>query len=92
MCCRVGVGNDTIAGGLGIDTADWTTARRSIVFTLAADGSGVTANVVGINVDTLTGIENLSGGTAADQLTGNDGNNELNGNGNADILNGAGGQ
>ena len=86
-----GLGNVQCTGGAGTDTVNWSSATGAIVFTLGATGNGVTANVAGIGVDTLSGIENLIGGAAADTLTGNASANLLGGGLGADQLNGLAG-
>ncbi|MGL4967260.1 MAG: beta strand repeat-containing protein [Inquilinus sp.] len=85
---RGGAGADRLDGGLGTDTASYYTATTGVVVSLASGlGSGGEAQG-----DTLTGIENLSGGQGWDQLYGNAGANVLQGwNGN-DLLVGRGGQ
>lgn len=95
-----GTQNDLLNGGLGIDTADyrdWGTyigATAGVTVNLTLTGA---QNTVGAGVDTLVGIENLSGTNFGDTLTGNsgpntlwgqDGNDLLRGNEGDDVLNG----
>ncbi|MGL4960572.1 MAG: calcium-binding protein [Inquilinus sp.] len=85
---RGGTGADKLDGGAGIDTASYYTGATGVVVSLASNtGSGGEAQG-----DTLSGIENLSGGQGWDQLYGNAGANVLQGwNGN-DLLVGRAGQ
>ena len=80
-------GDDAIDGGAGTDTASY-----------AADGDGVTVDLgtgtasgVGVGTDTLTGIENVTGGAGADDITGDADANVLAGGDGDDILTGGGG-
>ena len=78
-----GAGNDTLEGGPGSDTADYGSAAVGIVAELwrgsiTNDGQG--------GVDTITGIENLTGGNFNDLLAGNSGANGLSGLGGNDRL------
>jgi Ca2+-binding RTX toxin-like protein len=83
-----GAGNDTLIGGAGVDIADYTRATTAITLSLALTTA---QNTGGAGSDTLSGIEGLSGGTAADRLTGNDSDNLLWGKAGNDTLIGAGG-
>ncbi len=82
-----GEGNDLLDGGEGIDTADY-----------SADSDGVTVDLglgrasgIGNGRDTLSGIENVIGGSGDDVLIGNDAANILYGGaGNDRIVIGAG--
>ena len=81
-----GAGNDLLDGGTGIDTADFA-GPTSVTVSLAVVG----AQTTGLGLDTLLGIENLTGGSGNDSLTGNSGNNVLvGGAGNDFLLGGAG--
>jgi Ca2+-binding RTX toxin-like protein len=81
-----GLGNDALNGGNGTDTADYVGA-----------GAGVTVNLTtgsssgGGGVDTLSGVENVTGTAYADILTGDANANILRGGGDIDTLNGGGG-
>ena len=66
-----GLGDDTLAGGTGNDTADY--ASSSAAVTVALDQS--TQDTIGAGTDTLQGLENLTGGSAADMLCGDGGAN-----------------
>ncbi len=88
-----GLGNDTLDGGSGTDTVSYaylTDAVKSVTVALDEAGNGM-AMVTGGETDTLTGIENLTGGAGNDTLTGNSGNNVLNGGPGADTLTGGAG-
>jgi Ca2+-binding RTX toxin-like protein len=78
-----GAGNDTLAGGAGNDTADYsgaaTTAGVAVnLATQTATGGGGT--------DTLSSIENASGGSFSDTMTGSAGANVLEGGGGNDSI------
>ncbi len=70
-----GNGNDFLDGGAGNDTASYATATSGIVvnLTLSTQNTGVAG------IDTLVGIENLTGSNFDDRLTGNGANNVLTG-------------
>jgi len=78
----VGDGNDTYIGGAGIDTYNMlaTTADANIDLTAS------TASSADTGVDTLTGIENVVGGTGANVITDAVGANSLSGNGGDDTF------
>ncbi|NGN45327.1 calcium-binding protein, partial [Mesorhizobium sp. CGMCC 1.15528] len=81
-------GADTLIGGLGSDTADYTASTAGIIINLEA-GTAAGGHAEG---DTLTGIENLTGSAFDDTLTGTDaGANTLNGGVGNDLLDGLGG-
>ena len=77
-----GGGNDAFIGGAGIDTANFGVATAGATVRLnggaASDGSGGT--------DTLSGIENVIGGSFNDTIVGDGANNTLNGGLGADTL------
>ncbi len=87
---RGGGGNDILEGGIGIDIADYSDKTVAVVATLNG-ATAATVSVGGVAEDTLTNIEGLAGGTAADTLTGDTLANQLEGQGGNDALNGAGG-
>ena len=87
---RGGGGNDILEGGIGIDTADYSDKTVAVVATLNG-ATAATVSVGGVAEDTLTNIEGIAGGTAADTLTGDTLANQLDGQGGNDALNGAGG-
>ncbi len=62
-----GAGDDELVGGSGYDTASFATATAGVTVSLAISGPQDT----GEGVDTLTGIENLTGSDFNDVLTGN---------------------
>ncbi len=80
-----GAGNDALDGGAGVDTADYGTSIAAIVADLAVGTAS------GAGSDTLTGIENLRGGSGNDFLSGDVNRNVLDGAGGDDTLAGAGG-
>ncbi|MDP9423378.1 MAG: hypothetical protein M3Q19_11215 [Pseudomonadota bacterium] len=70
-----GQGDDLIDGGAGIDRATYFTgATAGVTVDLNLQGA---AQATGQGMDTLTGIENVSGTTFADMLTGDGGDNWL---------------
>ena len=84
-----GPGADTLDGGLGQDTADYGDAAGAVTIDLRLTTAQDTG---GAGVDTLTGIENLTGANVfGDTLTGDGGNNRLEGISGDDILDGGGG-
>lgn len=82
-----GAGNDVLDGGAGVDTASYAGVSAALLVSLALSG----AQATGAGNDTLTGIENLIGGTGADILTGDDAANVIDGGNGADQLSGGGG-
>jgi serralysin len=83
-----GAGNDVLDGGAGTDTASYASLNASVRVSLAITGAQATG---GGGNDTLSGIENLVGGTGADLLVGDGGANVLEGGNGADQLVGGGG-
>jgi Ca2+-binding RTX toxin-like protein len=80
-----GSGADVIDGGEGTDTADYSGADGTVIASLATgfaakDGQGA--------IDSLTAVENLTGGDASDILSGDAGDNTLTGGLGDDILSG----
>ena len=84
-----GLGNDTLDGGEGLDTASYATATSGVSVSLAAVGA---QNTVSAGLDTLIGIENLTGSAFGDTLTGDAGNNILSGGAGVDTLIGGAGR
>lgn len=96
-----GDGNDTLFSGLGNDRVDGGTGTDWLMFN-GTGGATVdlrlsAAQSTGYGSDTITNVENLSGGTGANTFAGNDlanhflgqgGNDRLTGNGGADTLDG----
>ncbi len=84
-------GNDTVNGGPGTDVADYidNLSGIGVVVDLALAGP---QNTIGSGTETLTGVENLSGGVEGDTLRGDGGPNRLDGSGGGeDTLLGRGG-
>lgn len=81
-----GAGDDLLLGGGGSDTAVFSGAT-AVTVDLRING----AQNTGQGLDTLIGIENLTGGTGADILIGDDGANVFTDTGGADTYSGNGG-
>ncbi|MEO7750341.1 MAG: tail fiber protein, partial [Sphingomicrobium sp.] len=81
-----GAGDDTLNGSSGIDTADYSAALSGVTvkITSAAQDTG------GAGIDTLFGIENITGSAFADTLTGTGGANVLTGGNGNDTISGGG--
>jgi Ca2+-binding RTX toxin-like protein len=79
-----GSGGDTVNGDTGVDTVDYSADTPGVKADLLAG----TAKGDNIGKDTLSGIENLIGGSGDDQLTGDDNDNALTGNDGNDTLSG----
>ena len=77
-----GLGDDTLIGGDGVDTATYANTKGAVKVSLDITGLQVT----GAGNDSLSGIENLIGGTGADLLVGNAVANRLDGGAGADRL------
>lgn len=86
---------DTIDGGLGNDTADFSDMMGAVVLNLGVKRTDVTywsdAFVGGKFAGYAGGIENIVGGAGDDKLTGDAGANRLTGGAGSDTLNGGGG-
>ena len=80
-----GGGDDAFDGGIGADTIDFSAAPAPVVVNL------VTGSAKGDGADTLTHIENVTGGLGADQITGDGLSNALAGGGGDDVIYGGGG-
>jgi len=80
-------GNDVLDGGAGTDTANYGAAAGAVTVDL---GTGI-ANDGDGGVDTLTNIENVTGGTSNDTIIGNAAANIINGGNGNDTLSGRGG-
>jgi Ca2+-binding RTX toxin-like protein len=84
-----GLGNDALDGGDGSDTTSY--ADRSAASPVIVNLATCTPQCGAAGeLDTLTAIENVTGGAGNDTLTGDDNGNVLNGNGGDDELDGAG--
>lgn len=72
-----GLGNDSLDGGAGIDTAFYAASASAITLSLALQG---TAQITGgAGTDTLVNFENLMGSLYDDVLSGDDGDNVIDG-------------
>lgn len=81
-----GLGNNTLKGGLGTDTVSYAygvTGTMGVTVDIADTAPQATG---GSGLDTLIGIENLTGSKNDDRLTGDSGTNSLNGGGGNDTL------
>lgn len=85
-----GAGDDSLQGGAGLDTADYSTAAAGVFVTLDQAQPSATNDGDG-GVDTLFGIENLTGSAFNDVLLGNAGANVLTGGAGSDTLAGLAG-
>ena len=83
-------GTDTLDGGAGIDTADYSEKTLPVVVTLNG-ATAATVGVGGIAEDTLRNIENIIGGTGNDIVTGDVLANVLSGGAGIDTLTGGAG-
>jgi Ca2+-binding RTX toxin-like protein len=81
-----GAGNDRLRGGAGNDTAVYNSGA-DVTVSLLLD----TEQDTGEGLDTLTGIENLTGGSGDDHLLGDHQANRLDGSAGDDTLRGRGG-
>ncbi len=82
---------DTIIGGSGIDTADYSAYTNAITVTLNTTNT-VTVNGSGFsNDDTIRYFENFIGGSGSDSITGDGADNSLIGNNGSDTINGGSG-
>lgn len=82
-----GDGNDSYDGGDGRDQILFDSLQTAVI----ADLSAGNASGADIGSDTLTGIEDLTGGAAADILTGSASDNRLSGLAGADVISGGDG-
>lgn len=80
-----GAGDDVLDGGAGSDTASYQSASAGVRVALLAEGA---QDSQGAGLDTLIGIENLTGSDFDDVLAGTAGNNVLAGGGGDDRLRG----
>ena len=83
-----GAGDDLMTGGAGIDTASYQFTATGVTVNLSVTTA---QNTGGHGIDTLAGIEHVTGSAYADRLTGNAANNVLKGLGRNDVLSGRGG-
>ncbi|HEX8594626.1 MAG TPA: glycosyl hydrolase family 28-related protein [Pseudomonas sp.] len=83
-----GAGDNVIDGRAGIDTASYLFAAAGVTVKLSTTAQQDTG---GSGLDTLKGMENLTGSRFADSLTGSSGNNTLvGGDGNDTLMGGSG--
>jgi Ca2+-binding RTX toxin-like protein len=83
------VGDDLITGGTETDTLSYRQAYAGVNVSLAAQGAAQDTGTAGM--DTISGIENLTGSSFADSLTGDNGANVIDGGLGNDSLNGGDG-
>ncbi|MFM9864171.1 MAG: beta strand repeat-containing protein, partial [Micropepsaceae bacterium] len=81
-------GDDTLDGGAGSDTASYAGVAAGVTVSLTVAGAQSTG---GAGIDTLTGIENLTGSAFNDTLTGNANDNVLAGGFGQNVLDGGAG-
>jgi Ca2+-binding RTX toxin-like protein len=89
-----GTGNDMLDGGAGMDGAVYDTIASAVSIDLSKQaefGFLGAQNTIGAGLDTLTGIENVTGTSYADTLIGSSADNLLTGGGGHDQLSGNGG-
>ncbi len=84
-----GTGNDVLSGGDDIDTADFSDDTTGVTVALVAGEGTATSSTTG--TDTLSGIENLIGGSGADSLGGDVNDNIIEAGAGNDSLNGGAG-
>jgi len=84
-----GGGDDLLDGGEGVDYVAYTGASGGVTVSLALQGTP--QDTVADGIDTLVGIEALTGSAFDDSLTGSAGNDTLMGAGGSDTLNGGAG-
>jgi len=85
-----GLGNDTLAGGAGVDTASYAGDTTDVFVDLTA-GTARHGSAGAPVEDTITGIENVTGGSGNDTLTAGTGSNILDGGAGNDTLSSGGG-
>jgi Ca2+-binding RTX toxin-like protein len=83
-----GAGNDTLIGGNGNDTVSFATEIVNVTVNLATLTG---QNTVGAGTDTISGFENLTGGSGNDTLTGDASANIIQGGAGNDTMVGGGG-
>ncbi|HIP56316.1 MAG TPA: hypothetical protein EYG97_04755, partial [Arcobacter sp.] len=82
-------GTDNIDGKTGLDTVDYSTLATGSNLKVNLDSSNsVNLTIDGGDTDTLTHIENVTGGAGNDTISGDDQINTLIGNNGVDVLNG----
>lgn len=83
-----GAGNDTLNGATGFDIASYADATSGVSVNLAI---ALAQDTSGAGIDTLLGLEGLTGSAFDDVLTGDHGDNVLDGGAGSDVLIGGGG-
>jgi len=83
-----GTGNDVLNGGNGIDWVEYSDRTANMTVNL---GVTIAQTVTGLELDTISNVENVRGGSGNDTLTGNASANILVGGLGNDTLSGAGG-
>jgi Ca2+-binding RTX toxin-like protein len=79
-----GAGDDTLIGGAGTDTLTYSGTSSSVTVSLVLTAQ----NTGGAGTDTISGFENLTGGSNNDTLTGNADNNVIDGGAGWDTIEG----
>jgi hypothetical protein len=82
-------GNDSIDGGAGLNTVDY--SRRTDNLTLRLDGSGASGDLAAGEADTLVNIRNVLGGLGNDTIVGNNSNDFASGGAGDDSITGGSG-
>jgi Ca2+-binding RTX toxin-like protein len=83
-----GADTDTMNGGNGTDTADYSAYTANVTVNLATTTAQTVASS---DSDTITNVENVTGGSGTDTLTGSTANNIIDGGSGNDRLRGAAG-
>jgi Ca2+-binding RTX toxin-like protein len=83
-------GKDTVDGGAGFDTADFSDKTKKVALTLNG-ATAVNVKVNGDNEDSIKSVENVVGGSAGDKLIGDSNANTFKGLGGVDTINGGAG-
>lgn len=81
-------GDDALDGGAGTDIASYASATAGVTVSLSLTGA---QDTIGAGIDTLVGIEGLTGSDHADTLTGNPLQNVIRGGDGDDTINGTAG-
>ncbi len=84
----IGLGSDTLDGGLGTDTISYTDSTVAVTVRLVAGSTNIGGSAAG---DILTNFENIIGSSYNDILTGDSNNNIITGGLGADTINGGDG-
>ena len=86
-------GDDTLIGGDGVDTADYSLRNAALTITMDGNAAAPSANdgISGEADDVYDDVENLYGGLLGDTLTGNANINDIRGGAGDDIISGGAG-